>query len=136
MQNKCIRFCLNLGNRHHISANNFKEINWLPTKERFEQCVCISAFKFWKDQSPAYMSDIYNKIDYIHGTRRCYLRLELPFKNTFSGQKGLSFIGPRLWNDLSFGLKVCNGANTFKHKIKEDFFRKLKKMEEDIYIYY
>ena len=136
MQNKCIRFCLNLGNRHHISANNFKEINWLPTKERFEQCVCVSTFKFWKDQSPAYMSDIYNKIDYTHGTRRCYLRLELPFKNTFSGQKGLSFVGPRLWNDLSFDLKACNGANTFKHKVKEDFLTKLKKKEDDIYIYY
>ena len=55
MQNKCIRFCMNLGNRHHISANDFKEINWLPTKERFEQCVCVSTFKFWKEKSPAYM---------------------------------------------------------------------------------
>ena len=136
MQNKCIRFCMNLGNRHHISANDFKEINWLPTKERFEQCVCVSTFKFWKEKSPAYMYDIYNKILYTHGTRKSYLRLELPSINTFSGKKGLSYIGPRLWNDLSFDLKGCNGANTFKHKVKEDFFRKLKKKEDDIYIYY
>ena len=121
-QNKCIRFCLNLGNRHHISTNDFKEINWLPTQERFEQCVCASTFKFWKGQSPAYMSDFYNPMNYAHGTRRCYLRLELPFKNTFLGQKGLSFIGSRLWNDLPFDLKVCMGANVFKHKVKEDFF--------------
>ena len=47
------------------------------------------------------MSDIYNKIDYTHGTRKRFLRLERPFKNTFSGQKGLSLIGARLWNDLS-----------------------------------
>ena len=82
------------------------------------------------------MSDIYNRIEYAHANRRCYLRLELPFKNTFSGQKGLSFVGPRLWNDLSFDLKVCNGANAFKHKVKDDFFRELKKKEDDIYIYY
>ena len=82
------------------------------------------------------MSDIYNQINYTHGTRRCYRRLELPFKNTFSGQKGLSYIGPRLWNDLPFDLKNCSGANAFKHKIKDDFFKKLKKKEDDIYIYY
>ena len=69
------------------------------------------------------MSDIYNKIDYIHSTCKCHLKLELPFKNTFSGQKGLSFIGPRIWNDLSFDLKACDGANTFKHKLKEDFLK-------------
>ena len=97
MQNKCIRFCLNLGNRHHISANNFKEINWLPTKERFQQCVCVSTFKFWKNQSPAYMSDIYNKIDYFHDTRKSHLRLDLPTRDTCSGLKGLSYIGPILW---------------------------------------
>ena len=40
-QNKCIRFCPKLGNRAHIGVNEFKRINWLPTRERFEQCVCV-----------------------------------------------------------------------------------------------
>ena len=40
-QNKCIRFCLFLGNRTHIGVNEFRKINWLPTRERFEQCVCV-----------------------------------------------------------------------------------------------
>ena len=136
MQNKCIRFCLNLGNRHHISNKDFKEINWLPTQERFKQCVCVSTYKFWKDHSPAYMSNIYNQINYTHDTRRGFRRLELPIKNTLLGQKGLSYIGPRLWNDLHFDLKACSGSNTFKHKVKEDFFLNLKKKEDDIYIYY
>ena len=35
-QNKCIRFCLNLGNRAHIGMKESKIINWLPTKGRFE----------------------------------------------------------------------------------------------------
>ena len=38
-QNKCIRFCLNMGNRDHIGVQEFKKINWLPTRERFEQCL-------------------------------------------------------------------------------------------------
>ena len=43
-QNKCIRFCLSLGNRAHIGVNEFKKINWLPTRERFEQCVCVCIY--------------------------------------------------------------------------------------------
>ena len=81
------------------------------------------------------MSDVYNKMEYLHDTRKGYLRLEKPFRYTSSGQKGLSYIGPKLWNDLSFNLKACNGSNTFKHKLKEDFFKTLKRKEDDIYIY-
>ena len=44
-QNKCIRYCLKLDNRAHIGANEFKEINWLPTKERVSQCICVNVFK-------------------------------------------------------------------------------------------
>ena len=40
MQNKCIRFCLKLRNRTHIGVEEFNIINWLPTRKRFEQCVC------------------------------------------------------------------------------------------------
>ena len=36
-QHKCTRYCLKLDNRAHIGANDFKEINWLPTKERVSQ---------------------------------------------------------------------------------------------------
>ena len=38
-QNKCIRFCLQLGNRSHIGVTEFKQINWLPIRERFGQCI-------------------------------------------------------------------------------------------------
>ena len=69
----------------------------------------MSTFKFWKDQSPAYMSDIYreNRVSYNYGTRIGYCRLELLFRNTDSGQRSLSAIGPKLWNELPLGLKVC-----------------------------
>ena len=43
-QNKCVRFCLNMGNRDHVGMNEFKRINWLPTKETFEQCVLTSIY--------------------------------------------------------------------------------------------
>ena len=51
-QNKCIRYCLKLDNRAHIGANEFKEINWLPTKERVSQCICVNVFKFFNNMVP------------------------------------------------------------------------------------
>ena len=41
-QNKCICFCLKLSSRQHIGATEFKEINWLPTKQRVEERVLQS----------------------------------------------------------------------------------------------
>ena len=35
-QNKCIRYCLYLGNREGIRHKHFKEINWLPITDRID----------------------------------------------------------------------------------------------------
>ena len=50
-QIKCIRYCLNLDNKAHIGTNELK-INWLPTKKRVEQCICVNVFKFFNQMSP------------------------------------------------------------------------------------
>ena len=34
--------------RQHIGAKVFKEINWLPTKERVEQCIATKIFNYLK----------------------------------------------------------------------------------------
>ena len=38
-QNKCIRFCLELQSRKHISNEHFHNLNWLPIHQMFQQCV-------------------------------------------------------------------------------------------------
>ena len=50
-QNKCIRFCLKLNSRHHIGANELKDINWLPIKKIVKR-VTTNIFKYWKETSP------------------------------------------------------------------------------------
>ena len=51
-QNKCVRFCLILGNRAYIGVSEFMRINWLPIRERFEQCVCVNIFNFFAKIDP------------------------------------------------------------------------------------
>ena len=123
MQNKCIRFCLNLGNLDHIGTKEFKKIKWLNTSDRFIQCVCSAAFNFIHKNCPDYMSDIFHiafqgNID----TRSSFLKLKQPLRKTNMGQNSISFLGPQQWNRLPKYIKESKTINTFKHKLKSYFF--------------
>ena len=59
-QNTCIWFYLNLKNTAHIGATEFKAINWLPTKDRIDQCVCVNVMKFFNGTVPAYSAGIFH----------------------------------------------------------------------------
>ena len=57
MQNKCERLCLRLDKMHHISEEDFRLINWLPTSKRVDQCLNNITFKFVKNTCPYYLKD-------------------------------------------------------------------------------
>ena len=124
-QNKCIRFCLNLDNRAHLDKTAFKKINWLPTNERVNQRICTSAYNFFNNTSPSYMSDIFTSCKVMQNTRNSAHRFKIPLRRTNSGQNALSYIGPKLWNSLSLDLKLSKSKNAFKHKMKHDYFNTL-----------
>ena len=61
VQNRCIRYCLQLNYRSHFGMKEFEKINWLPVSERFNQYLCSNAFKFFKETCPLYFHDIYRQ---------------------------------------------------------------------------
>ena len=126
-QNKCIRFCLLLGNRKHIGIDELELINWLNINDRVEQCISVSAFKYFNNKSPDYMTDVFLPVcNYRASTRNSYQKLTQPFRKTTQGQNSLSYIGPSVWNKLSESIKSCDNVNTFKHNVKKHFLMKLK----------
>ena len=135
-QNKCIRYCLNLDNRAHVGIDEFIKINWLPTKERVAQCICVNIFKFFNKMSPQYTSEIFHPSHSRYNTRMATLKLDLPFRQSCPGQKTISYLGPNTWNKLAAETKLRRFVNTFKHDIKKLFFDKLKKQNDDIFFYY
>ena len=135
-QNKCIRFCLELDNRTHIGVNEFRKINWLPVEKRYEQCVSMSAYKFCYGLGPAYMSDMFSLPQNPRTTRRSTFKLKLPYKCTNMGQTGISYIGPKIWNNLPSQCKLENNPNKFKHKLKDLFFHNIQRVNDNIYVYY
>ena len=54
-QNKLVRFVLNLDHRAHIEHTHFKQLNWLPVKDRVNQIFLCHVFKLRHGLSPKYM---------------------------------------------------------------------------------
>ena len=130
IQNKCIKFCLKIGNRTRVEPKDFEEINWLNTNDRFNQVVASNVFKYFKMQGPGYMDEIYSRADQGNiSTRNSYQRLKIPKRKTTMGLKTLSYVGPSFWNKLPSFLKHAQTLNNFKHKMKEYFFTKFKMKE-------
>jgi len=59
MQNKCIRFCLQLDNRSHIGEAQFKNINWLPVNDRVKQISNVYVFKHFSNMTPYYIGELF-----------------------------------------------------------------------------
>ena len=115
LQNKCIRFCLNLNNRAHIGRNEFEQINWLPVNDCFKQIISSMSFKFCNKTSPPYMSDVFKPAGQPNTTTRAsLLKLSQPLRKTNHGQNSISYIAPIIWNNLSNSLKTTDNLNTYK----------------------
>ena len=125
MQNKCLRFCLQLRPLDHIGQREFQKLNWLNISDRFTQCLCSAVFNFIKEKSPKYMSEIFHIATQNNiGTRFSKLKLRIPFRKSNMGQNTLSFLGPQQWNKLPNEIKICETTNVFKHRLKTYFLEK------------
>ena len=58
-------------------------------------------------------------------TRNSFLKLNHPFPKTSIKQKGLSYIGPAIWNRIPKIIKNTRNLNTFKHKMKHYYLNDL-----------
>ena len=134
MQNKCVRFCLQLGKMTHVGFNEFDKLNWLPVEKRFNQCLCVNTFKFYKDTCPLYLGDIFHPTEGNRMiTRTSALKLRQPLRKTNYGKNCISFMAPKNWNALTSGLKNLENTNLFKHKVKDYYLQELKDEFKDIY---
>ena len=92
--------------------------------------------KFFKGTAPAYAGEIFQPVDQSRVMRRSKFELNLPFRKSSTGQKCLSYVGPKIWNSLSSDLKSTISINSFQHKFKETFFQNIQSEEKDIYVFY
>ena len=86
---------------HHISEEDFRLANWLPTSKRVDQSINNITFKFVNNTCLYYLKEIFEFAPYCRiDTRNKFAKLEIPFRKTNMGQKAISLVGPSLWNSL------------------------------------
>ena len=137
LQNKCIRFCLNLNNRAHIGRNEFEQINCLSVNDRFKEIVSSMSFKFCNNTGPPYMSDVFKSAGQPNiTTRASLLKLSQPLRGTNHGQNNISYIAPIIWNNLPNSFKTTDNLNTYEHRVKEHFFHRIRNEANNIYSYF
>ena len=87
---------------HHISEEDFRSINWLPTSKRVNQCINTITFKFVNNICHYYPNFFKKFVPHCRiDTRNKFAELKIPFRKTNIGQKAISFITPSLCNSLS-----------------------------------
>ena len=83
------------------------------------------------------MNDVFKPAGQNTTSTRTYLsKLSQPLRKTNHGQKGLSYVAPCTWNKFSDLLKTTENINTFKHRVKKHFFRRMNNEENNIYSYF
>ena len=86
---------------HHMSEEDFRCINWVPTSKRVDQCIDTITFKFFSNICRYYLKKCFEFAPHQRiETRNKFAKLKIPFRKTNMGQKTISFVGPSLWNSL------------------------------------
>ena len=65
-------------------------------------------------------------------TRASLLKLSQPLRRTNHGQSNISYIAPIIWNNLPKSLKTTGNLNAYKHRVKENFFHRIRNEANNI----
>ena len=96
-----------------IGQKNFS-INWLPVHKQVHQFINVITFKFANNSCPHYLNEVFEY------AAQCRIESRSNF-----WQKGLSYIGPSLWNNLPGSMKKTTFLNAFKHNMKNKYLGNL-----------
>ena len=83
------------------------------------------------------MNDVFNPAGQSNTTTRAsLLKLSLPLRRNNHDQNNISYIAPIIWNNLPNSLKTTDNLKTYKHRVKEHFFHRIRNEGNNIYSYF
>ena len=136
MQNKMVRFILNLRRRDSVRNKELRKVDALSVPDRVMQLKMNHVFKIKKQTCPTYMLSNFNRLN--ANSNRMSTRASATdfFVPRVHGQGANTFFFTAIkeWNSLSNDLKIINEEDSFKNKLKQELFDLAKKREEDDFI--
>ena len=137
LQNKIIRYILNLDNRTHIGFSEFKEIGWLPVDLRVAQIKLNHFHRIINNAAPSYLKEQVTFLNTIHShsTRYSIRGVHIPRVNT-NGQNSFLYTACKLWNNIPLHFKNMQEISHFKRGVKGWFFGQMERDENSVFMYY
>ncbi len=118
LQNKMIRFTLDLGPRTHITEEHMSQLGMLRIPGRVKQFRLNTANKICYNQAPAYLNANFKRTrDRTQSTRRSERNFIIP---QIKGEEGGTFYFNAIkdWNSLPEDLKTCENIASFKKGVE------------------
>ena len=138
MQNKIIRFILDLDSRAHIGNQQLEKAEYLSVPDRVKQLKLGHVFKIVNKTSPSYMNTNFQLLNEIEGrtvTRSTAYNLFVP--RVYNQGKGTFFYSSiKDWNDLPNQIKCIKNEKSFKERLKQTLKDNAKRVDNDPFIYY
>jgi len=135
MQNKVVRFVLNLDSRSHVGQEQRKQLGLLSVEDRMTQLKLNQVFKIYHGLSPDYLSFNFTRISSIHhhstkGSPHNFFvpRVQGQANNTFF------YSGIQHWNSLLNSVKQVNKFPKFKEAAKKYLAEQALLAEQDPFV--
>jgi hypothetical protein len=119
MQNKMVRFILNLDARDHVGQQELDKLNMLYVKCRVTQLKMNHVFNIFNGTSNSYISNNFRLFSDVHryNTRNSESNFILP-KAKGQACNTFYFTGIKEWNSLPIQIKSLTNSTSFKSAIK------------------
>ena len=87
--------------------------------------IANTDFNYWNGIVPGHICEMLNPSLRRYSTRS-QMALDIPLRKTNSGQKSLSFLGPKIWSKIGPSIKNVRTSPSFMHSIKKNILLHLK----------
>ncbi len=118
IQNKMVRFILDLGPRTHITNKHMSDLNILKIPGREEQLRLNIAHKIYYNQAPTYLQTNFHKNNdrglHTRGSRGNFV---VPNVKGTEG-KTFCFNAMKDWNNLTLTLKTCENTISYRRRLR------------------
>ena len=121
-----IRLTVRAKQSAHITTI-LKSLHWLPLKERINFRILLVTYKILHGFAPTYLNELLFNYTPHRLIRLSSLNLlSIPKTRTVTyGERSVSVIAPKLWNELPITIKQCSTVDSFKSRLKTFLFNRV-----------
>ena len=129
VQNSCVRFLFGKEgfDKWDSVTPLLQKAHFLPIKERIKFKIALMVFKCLNNIAPSYLTACIKVKDQPLKTLRTdqdFFLLKKPsVANLVRTERGFSFCGPVIWNNLPYELRTCCDIVKFKKSLKTHLFK-------------